>query len=173
MQIHRLERIQLIQRPLSEVFAFFSDAGNLQAITPSFLGFRILTPLPIEMRAGARIDYALSLAGIPLRWQTRITEWEPEARFVDEQERGPYTLWRHLHEFESLGDATRIRDVVDYALPFGLLGALAHALWVRRTLDAIFDYRERAVAERLEGARAREGPIAGSPPAMATHPEQP
>lgn len=149
MQRHRLERTQLIARPRGEVFAFFSDAANLEAITPRYLQFRILTPLPIDMREGTIIDYSLALAGIPLRWRTRITLWEPDARFVDEQERGPYAHWRHLHEFESVGAATRIRDVVDYALPLGPLGAAAHALWVRRTLSAIFDYRARAVTERL------------------------
>ncbi|HEY6098360.1 MAG TPA: SRPBCC family protein, partial [Anaeromyxobacter sp.] len=127
-RIHRLERAQTVARPRDEVFAFFADASNLEAITPRFLHFRILTPMPIEMRPGARIDYALSLFGVPLRWRTRITEWQPGVRFVDEQESGPYAFWRHTHEFESQGGSTRVRDVVDYAEPLGALGWAAHVL---------------------------------------------
>src|SRR5512144_2229940 len=82
-RIHRLERTDQIQRPLAAVFSFFADAANLEAITPPFLRFRILTPVPIEMRTGARIDYAISLFGVPIRWRSRITEWEPGVRFVD------------------------------------------------------------------------------------------
>jgi ligand-binding SRPBCC domain-containing protein len=151
MQTQRLERISLIPRPRSEVFAFFSDARNLESITPPTLRFRITSSLPIEMCEGARIDYALRLFGVPIHWRTRITAWQPEERFIDEQERGPYALWRHLHEFEPLGSATRMRDVVDYALPLGPLGALAHGLWVKPTLERIFDYREKAVREHFAG----------------------
>lgn len=147
-RIYRLERTQQIQRPLDAVFSFFADATNLEAITPRFLRFRILSPTPVEMRAGARIDYAMSLFGMPVRWRTRITEWEPGVRFVDEQEAGPYAVWRHTHEFEPQGEATLVRDVVDYAVPLGPLGALAQLLFVRRTLGRIFDFR-RDVTGRL------------------------
>lgn len=150
----RLERRQLVGRPRGEVFAFFADASNLEAITPPFLRFRIVTPTPIEMRPGVGIDYALSLHGVPLRWRSRITVWEPGARFVDEQERGPYALWRHTHEFESLGDATVVRDVVEYALPAGPLGWVAHVLFVDRALARIFDYRRDAIRRLLEGGAA-------------------
>ncbi|HEX6240184.1 MAG TPA: SRPBCC family protein [Polyangiales bacterium] len=145
---HQLVRTQLVAAPLDEVFAFFSDAANLEALTPPFLHFRILTPLPITMHVGAQIDYQLSLFGVPLRWRTRITDWRPGCSFVDEQESGPYALWRHTHEFESRGDCTLMRDVVSYREPFGPLGALAHVLLVGRTLDRIFDFRRDAV-ERL------------------------
>lgn len=147
---HQLVREQLIARPLSEVFAFFADAANLEALTPSFLRFHIRTPMPIEMRAGARLEYSLSLFGVPMRWKTRITEWVPGVRFVDEQESGPYALWRHTHEFEARGDATLMRDIVDYREPLGALGLIAHRLFVRRTVERIFDYRREAV-ERLLG----------------------
>lgn len=150
---HRLERSQRIARPLAEVFAFFSDAANLETITPGFLRFRIITPLPIEMRPGARIDYSLSLFGVRLRWLTRITVWEPGVRFVDEQESGPYALWRHTHSFAPDGDATIMRDTVEYALPLGPLGSLAHLLFVRRTVGAIFDHRARVI-DRLLGPAA-------------------
>ncbi|GAO04363.1 SRPBCC family protein [Anaeromyxobacter sp. PSR-1] len=152
MRIHRLERSQELQRPLDEVFAFYADAANLEAITPPFLRFRVLTPAPIAMRPGARIDYALSLFGIPMRWRTRIAVWEPGVRFVDEQERGPYALWRHTHAFEARGDATVVRDLVEYALPLGPLGTLAHVLFVRRALRAIFDHRREATRRLVEGA---------------------
>ncbi len=151
---HRLTRTTLISRPLPEVFAFFADAANLEAITPPQLRFRTLTPPPIEMRAGARIDYRLSLWGVPLHWRTCISCWEPTSRFVDEQEAGPYALWHHVHEFQAEGLGTRMRDQVTYRLPFGPLGQLAHALWVRRQLRAIFDYREQAIARWAEARAA-------------------
>jgi ligand-binding SRPBCC domain-containing protein len=153
---YRLRRSQTIARPLREVFAFFADARNLEAITPPFLRFRITTPAPIEMRVGARIDYRLSLWGVTLGWRTRITAFEPDARFVDEQESGPYAYWHHLHEFEADGARTRMQDEVTYRLPLGPLGALVHALWVERQLRTIFDYREAAIARRLgeSGERA-------------------
>ena len=148
---HRLERTQRVARPREAVFAFFSDASNLEAITPPSLHFRILTPTPIEMRVGARIDYALSLFGISIRWRTRITEWEPGVRFVDEQEIGPYSFWRHTHEFESDGEFTLVRDVIDYAEPLGPLGSLAHVLFVERALGRIFDFRREAIRRVLGG----------------------
>lgn len=151
-RIHRLERTEQIQRPLDAVFSFFADATNLEGITPRFLRFRILTPTPVEMRRGARIDYAMSLFWVPVRWRTRITEWDPGIRFVDEQEAGPYAVWRHTHEFVSRGDATLVHDVVEYALPLGPLGTLAHLLFVRRTLARIFDFRRDATRRLLDAA---------------------
>jgi hypothetical protein len=153
-RVHRLERTLRVARPRAEVFAFFADAANLEAITPPFLRFRILTPTPVEMRPGARIEYALSIFGVPLRWDTRITDWQPGVRFVDEQESGPYALWRHTHEFESQGDATLVRDVVEYAVPLGPLGQVAHVLFVERALDRIFDFRRDAIARLLGHLRA-------------------
>lgn len=152
-RLHRLERTLRVERPRDEVFAFFADASNLEAITPAFLRFRILTPAPIAMHPGARIEYALSLFGVPVRWRTRITVWEPGVRFVDEQESGPYAVWRHTHEFEPQGDATLVRDLVEYAMPFGPLGRLARALFVARTLERIFDYRRDAIRRRLPPSR--------------------
>lgn len=160
---HRLERTQRVERPRGEVFAFFADAANLEAITPGFLRFRILTPTPVEMRPGARIEYALSFFGVPLRWRTHITEWEPGVRFVDEQESGPYALWRHTHAFEADGDATIVRDVVEYAVPLGPLGRVARLLFVERALDRIFDHRREAIRRRFAGAGASEATAAGVP----------
>lgn len=146
---YQLVRSQRIERPLPEVFGFFADAGNLEAITPSFLRFQIITPRPIEMHAGTRIEYRLSLWGVPVRWRTLIRCFEPNRRFVDEQESGPYAHWHHLHEFEPEGQATRVHDRVTYRLPFGPLGQLAHAIWVKRQLHTIFDYRSAAIARLL------------------------
>jgi ligand-binding SRPBCC domain-containing protein len=150
---HVLRREQRLPGPPEAVFPFFADAGNLEAITPAWLGFRIVTPRPIEMRVGALIEYRLRLHGVPVSWLTRIEEWDPDParpRFVDAQLTGPYRLWHHTHEFEPDGlGGTVMRDTVRYALPFGPLGEVARRLFVARDLEAIFDHRERSVAARL------------------------
>lgn len=144
-----LEREQWLDRPIEEVFAFYSDAANLESITPGWLRFSVLTPPPIVMGVGARIDYKLRWRGLPIRWTTLIEVWEPPYRFIDVQRRGPYQLWRHTHTFESQGGGTRIRDEVRYQLPLGRLGATLHRLGVRRDLEAIFDHRASRVRELL------------------------
>lgn len=147
---HRLSTDMTLACPLDRVFDFFSDAGNLEAITPPELRFHFLTRLPIAMRVGARIDYRLRLHGIPFTWRTRITAWAPGERFVDEQESGPFRLWIHEHRFEAISaTSTRIRDEVEYRLPFEPVGRIAHPL-VRARLDRIFAYREDQVRARLE-----------------------
>ena len=161
--VNRLERTQLLERPVEDVFAFYADAANLEAITPPFLHFRILTPTPIAMRVGTRIEYALSLHGVPVRWRTLISRWEPGVCFVDEQESGPYALWRHTHTFEPRGTFTLMRDVVEYREPFGALGRLAHVLVMRRMLDRIFDYRQDATGHLLgRASRALSAAIEAS-----------
>ena len=146
---HTLRREQTLPGAPEDVFPFFADAGNLEAITPPYLSFEIVTPRPIEMGVGTLIEYRLKLHGLPIDWLTRIEVWEPGVRFVDQQLRGPYALWHHTHEFAADGDGTRMTDTVRYALPFGPLGEIAHALFVRRDLDRIFDYRTREVARRI------------------------
>lgn len=142
-----LEREQVVSRPRPEVFAFFSDAANLERLTPARLRFRIKSPLPIEMRPGAVIEYDLSLLGVPFRWRTEIERFDPPERFVDVQARGPYRLWRHTHTFEEIAGGTRIVDRVDYELPLGLLGDAVQRLFVARQLAQIFDYRQRVIGE--------------------------
>jgi hypothetical protein len=165
-KLHRLEREQLLQRPVDAVFAFYADATNLEALTPPFLHFRILTPMPIAMRAGTRIEYSLSLYGVPIRWRTLITRWEPGVAFVDEQEAGPYAYWRHEHAFESRGGATLMRDAVDYREPMGAVGQIAHVLFVRRSLERIFDFRRDAV-HRLLGVADPNAAVAAGPASAA------
>jgi ligand-binding SRPBCC domain-containing protein len=148
MKLHTLSREQFLDRPPAEVFPFFADARNLEAITPPVLGFRVMGEGPIEMRAGALIQYRLRLRGLSLDWLTRIDEWEPGARFVDSQLAGPYRLWHHTHTFERQGSGTLMRDLVRYALPGWPLGELAAPL-VRRELAAIFDFRRDTVARLL------------------------
>ena len=150
-RIHRLERSQRIERPLAEVFAFFADASNLELITPHFLRFRTLTRAPITMRVGTRIDYEIALLGVPMRWRSHISVWQPNVRFVDEQERGPYARWHHTHDFEAQGNATVVRDTVEYSEPLGPLGGVAHVLFVERTLKRIFDFRREATERALKG----------------------
>jgi ligand-binding SRPBCC domain-containing protein len=148
-QMHILDRSQVVPLPRREVFAFFADPRNLEAITPDFLHFRILPPVPVSLDVGSRIDYRLSLFGVPFRWRTRIAAWEPGYRFVDVQERGPYALWHHIHSFADVDGGTRVSDFVEYRLPLGVLGAAAHPLMVRRTLTRIFDHRAQRIAEML------------------------
>jgi ligand-binding SRPBCC domain-containing protein len=146
VRAHRLERAQRLPGTPEEVFAFFSDALNLERITPPWLGFEVLTPGPMRMREGTLLEYRLRLHGVPVRWLTRIETWDPPHRFVDAQLRGPYRLWHHTHTFAPDGDGTLMRDTVRYALPLGPLGALAHATFVRRDLARIFDFRRDTVA---------------------------
>ena len=136
--------------PREKVFAFFADAHNLEAITPAELNFRILTPDPIVLETGALIEYRLRLFGVPFRWVTRIAEWTPPGRFVDEQLRGPYAQWVHTHTFEETSSGTAIRDHVRYRLPFSPLGDVAYPL-VRAQVGRIFEHRRRVVREAFLG----------------------
>jgi len=146
---HILQRSQVVPLPRPDVFSFFADARNLEAITPRFLRFQILPPVPSSIETGTRIDYRLSLFGVPFRWRTRIAAWEPGFRFVDVQERGPFALWHHTHAFADVEGGTLVSDQVEYRLPLGALGDLAHPIMVGRTLSRVFDHRRDRVAELL------------------------
>jgi ligand-binding SRPBCC domain-containing protein len=143
---HTLEACLHVPLDRADLFPFFCDAFNLERITPRELCFRVLTPRPIEMREGARIDYRLSLWGIPFSWQTEISCWEPPLRFVDRQISGPYRRWEHLHEFIPGDQGTKILDRVDYALPLSPLSECMHPL-LRRQLSRIFLYRQQALKQ--------------------------
>lgn len=133
-----------LPHPPEVIFPFFADAGNLERITPPWLRFEILTPLPITMRAGAVIEYRLRLHGIALRWKSEITLWDPPNRFVDEQRRGPYRQWIHEHTFTRCGNGSEVHDHVRYTLPGGWF---VNWLFVRRDVRRIFSYRMRKLRE--------------------------
>ena len=150
MRVHVLQREQHLAAEPERVFPFFAEARNLEAITPPLLRFRVLTPDPVEMRAGTFLQYRLRLHGVPVGWDTIIQAWEPPHRFVDVQVRGPYALWHHTHTFAPApGGGTLMRDEVRYAIGFGPLGELAHRLLVRRDLEAIFAFRAERVPALL------------------------
>jgi len=152
MQIYRLERSMPVPVALQDAFEFFKDPQNLARITPPWLNFRITSPGPISMRQGTEIAYQIRWLGLPLKWKSVITEYEPPFFFVDEQASGPYALWRHRHEFKPSEYGALVSDHVEYALPFGLIGRLAHRIAVRRQLQEIFDYRQQALAGIFTGA---------------------
>ncbi|MFT3696867.1 MAG: SRPBCC family protein [Kofleriaceae bacterium] len=144
-----LEREQRVATPRHEVFEFFADAANLQAMTPPELGFSILTKPPIEMKPGTRIDYKIRLHGVPMTWHTLIEQFEPDVRFIDTQLKGPYSVWRHTHTFADADGGTLLGDRVVYELPFGPLGRAVHTLFVKKQLERIFDFRARVMRERF------------------------
>ena len=146
MRVREFKTELWLPRPPEQVFPFFADAGNLDGITPPWLHFHIVTPRPIEMRAGALIDYKLRVRGLPLRWQTLIKDWQPPYRFVDEQVRGPYRQWIHTHTFEPRGGGTLARDVVQYAVPFDFI---VHTLFVRHDIEKIFVFRQETLRKRF------------------------
>jgi ligand-binding SRPBCC domain-containing protein len=150
----RIERSQLVPLPVEDSFAFFADAYNLEALTPPWLRFRILTPRPIPMHKGTSIEYVLTTRRLPVHWRTEIVDWRPGVRFVDRQVEGPFRLWEHTHLFEERPAGTLIHDTVLYRMPYGPLGAIAHRILVARDLERIFDYRREAV-ERLLGRAAQ------------------
>lgn len=149
-----LESEQWVPRPISEVFPFFADARNLEKLTPDFLRFQVLGMNPETMGNGTTIDYRLRLHGLPVRWQSRIEDWQPGKRFVDTQVRGPYALWHHTHDFEEYEGGTLVIDRVRFRLPAGVLGNLVGGPFVRKDLDTIFQYR-RDTLEKLFGADTR------------------
>jgi ligand-binding SRPBCC domain-containing protein len=154
MKTYTLECEMLVPVSVREAFEIFKDPRNLSRITPPWLNFRI-TSEKVEMRQGAEIAYRIRWAGIPLAWKTRISEYEPPFFFVDVQQSGPYRHWVHRHTFRPTEGGTLVKDRVEYALPLGWLGRLAHRMVVRRQLNGIFAYRQRALMElMLSTARA-------------------
>jgi ligand-binding SRPBCC domain-containing protein len=147
--VYTLKREQFISRPLAEVFDFFAQPENLKNITPGWLHFRLLTPIPTGLEAGTQIRYALRWGWAPIRWTTKIQQWDPPNGFVDVQAKGPYRLWEHTHRFRAALGGTLIEDVVRYQLPFGFLGRFIHALRVRADLQGIFAYRAERIRELL------------------------
>lgn len=148
MREHRFSTSVTLPLPRERVFTFFADAANLEVITPPELQFHILTPAPIDMRAGALIRYQLRLVGVRFGWLTRIAHWDPPNEFVDEQLEGPYRTWVHRHRFTDTPGGTLIDDDVTYTLPLFPLGEIAAPL-VGLQVKRIFDYRTGAIRRAL------------------------
>lgn len=142
--------ITTVDAPVSATFPFFSRPENLGLITPSAMQF-LITNRPDTITDDATIDYRIKVSGVPMTWRTRITSWEPGARFVDVQESGPYRSWYHEHSFRADGARTVMEDRVYYAPPFGVLGRIAHALVIRPMLRHIFQYRQDVIRLRFGG----------------------
>lgn len=149
MKVHELQRELWLPRPLTEIFPFFADAANLETLTPPWLNFRILSPRPIPMGGGTLIDYRIVVHGIPFRWRSEITVWEPPHRFVDEQRRGPYRFWRHEHLFAERDGGTLISDWVKYAV---LFDPIVHRWLVHPDVERIFDFRTKKMRELFREA---------------------
>jgi ligand-binding SRPBCC domain-containing protein len=159
MKSFHFQSQQWISRPRAEVFEFFSSAFNLERITPRWLKFRVMTPAPIEMRVGTLIDYQLLIRGIPARWRSRITAWDPPNGFADEQVRGPYRRWFHQHRFTERAGSTFCEDLVEYAPPGGpLLGAILNRLLIARDVRRIFEYRTARLSDIFPQIPAKAHP---------------
>lgn len=159
VQVHRLHRRQQLPISMEEAWRFFSDPRNLREITPAYMDFRITSgDLPPKMYPGLLVTYKVKpLLGIPITWVTEITHVREPFFFVDEQRFGPYRMWHHQHSFREIPGGIEMDDIVEYVLPFGPIGSLMHALFIRKQLNGIFDYRFRVLAEKygtmLDGER--------------------
>ena len=165
-----IKRSVIVNQPIKKVFDFFSDATNLEVLTPHWLHFKIISSLPIKMGSGTVIEYKLKVKGLPISWRSEILDWNPPFIFVDSQINGPYEMWVHTHRFTELKNVTRLDDEVIYKVPgdglvelcfrnrwsiISLVGYLLQlvtscvALIVRRDLDKIFDYRTRKLQKHF------------------------
>jgi ligand-binding SRPBCC domain-containing protein len=151
MQIYVLRSEMWTSVPLRQAFSFFEDPYNLAKITPQWLNFQVTSPQKVEMRKGTEIEYTIRWMNLPIHWKTIILEYQPPNLFTDEQAKGPYSLWRHTHNFERCETGTRVGDRVDYALPFGFVGRFAHCLIVRKQLLRIFRFRQEQIGKLLGG----------------------
>ena len=150
MYIYQLRTTQTLPIDIDTAWAFFSDPRNLRKITPPDMDFVVKSPVPSRIHTGLFISYQLRVPpGFPLRWWTEIKHVEAPLRFVDEQRAGPYRLWYHEHRFTATDEGVEIEDIVHYALPFGVLGRLAHWLFVRQQLRQIFSFRRQVLANHF------------------------
>lgn len=151
MHVYTLRCEMLTDSSLEKTFAVFENPYNLAKITPSSLNFKVTSQERVQMRKCAEIEYTIRWLGIPIHWKTLILEYQPPFLFVDEQAKGPYSLWRHRHTFQSTPNGVLVGDHVEYALPLGPLGRITHALMVRRQLEGIFRFRQQQLAKILGG----------------------
>ncbi len=148
MKLYKLETKQLVNVPIDECWDFFSSPRNLKEITPDYMGFEIIDEIEEKMYPGQIIQYFVKpVLGIPMKWVTEITQVKDKEFFIDEQRFGPYRLWHHKHFFKEVDGGTEMRDVVHYGLPLGILGRMAHSLFIKKQLKTIFDYRFQKVNE--------------------------
>ncbi len=147
MRVYRLERKQTINVPIEKAWSFFSTPENLDLLTPDDMKFEIVTERPIPtMYEGQILDYKVApILNIPMKWRSKITEVKEERFFIDEQVSGPYKLWRHRHRFDEKDGKTEMTDIVEYALPFSIIGTISHFLFVKKRLQQIFNYRYQKV----------------------------
>lgn len=148
MKLYRLHTIQDLPISKDQAWDFLSNPKNLKTITPDYMGFNILSGADRKMFPGQIIQYIVTpVAGIPTKWVTEITHVKEGEYFVDEQRFGPYALWHHKHFIESIPGGVRMEDIVDYKLPFGVLGQLVHPILVKPKLKEIFEYRKQKLIE--------------------------
>ena len=146
MKVNKIEYKQKIyNHSIDDVFSFFSKPENLSKITPSRLGFYIKTPSPIVMKSGQLIDYIIKIVGLPVHWRTLITEYQSPHLFVDQQIKGPYSLWHHKHLFKEIENGVEICDIIHYSVPLGFIGSIVNTLWIKKDLDSIFKYRYQVI----------------------------
>jgi len=147
MKIYNLEFKQIINKSIDEVFSFFSKPENLTLITPKELDFKILTPIPIKMKEGQLIDYTIKVFKKKIRWRTIITEYDYPKIFIDQQLKGPYSMWHHTHQFDNHGDYVEVIDKISYVVPFGIIGQILNFIFIKRDLIKIFKYREKNIEQ--------------------------
>ena len=150
MKTHQYKTVTIIKKPILEVFDFFSKAENLNKLTPPDVNFKIITQLPIEIHEGRLIDYRIKINGIPFDWQTEICIWEPPYKFMDQQIKGPYKVWRHLHTFEDHNGDTKMTDIVDFLSPGWILEPIINELYIKHKVKAIIDYRATQIKKWAE-----------------------
>ena len=158
MKTYRLRKSIWLAQPRDKVFEFFANPQNLDRLTPAWLRFSILSPPSTAMKQGTLLDYRLRIRGIPIRWRSEITVWEPPERFVDRQVRGPYSLWVHEHSFEERANGTLVGDSVAYAVPGG---PLVRKFMVAPDLERIFRYRQQILQDLFGSAKSAEAAQSG------------
>jgi ligand-binding SRPBCC domain-containing protein len=146
--MHQFIRKQFVKTDLQTCWDFFSSPANLKRITPSYMGFDVKTEVPAQMYEGLIIAYTVKpLLGIPVEWVTEITHVKDKSFFVDEQRKGPYTMWHHEHHFKEVEGGVEMTDIVSYIIPLGFLGKLVEPFLVKPKLEEIFAYRFKIVEE--------------------------
>jgi len=146
--MHQFIRKQFVKTDLQTCWDFFSSPANLKRITPSYMGFDVKTEVPAQMYEGLIIAYKVKpVLGIPVEWVTEITHVKDKSFFVDEQRKGPYTMWHHEHHFKEVEGGVEMTDIVSYIIPLGIIGKMVHPFLVKPKLEEIFAYRFKIVEE--------------------------